>query len=318
MILEAPAHYTLSSYEPVHVAEPAAHVTEEMIEAQLTREMARFARFEEAPGPACEGDCLRANLNITVNGQLAEDVSGQGVTVVLSHDAQPAGFVGGVVGMACGDTRSFDFTATDRTNPAAPPDAFHVEIELLEKKRRVVPELTDEFVRTRLSEHDKTVGEFRERVRAYLARQLEAENTERREQRAVEELGRRLKESIPDELIEQARDEILDSLTADLTAGGMTLAQFIEQQGMNERRFQMTIMMQARESLRQGFALDALWRHLRLPIDDAARERALEELAPGQTEQARKLCDEQGWGPVEAMARRQAACDWLMRTAVFE
>lgn len=319
MIREAPEHYRLSSYEPVRIAEPPVQVTEEMVDAQMAREMSRFARFEPALGPACEGECLRAKMEVLVNGEPEEAMSGESVTVVLQRGAQPEGFVAGIEGMRVGERRSFDFSAADPADPTGSPAAFHVDIELADKRRRVIPQLTDEFVRARLSATDRTVEQFRERVRRCLADEQGKGIKERRERLAVEELGKRLVGTIPDALIEEARDEIAVSFAADLTSSGLTLHQFLEQQGMSERHYQMTVMMQARESLRQGFALDVLYRHLKTPIDEAARQRALSLLAPGREEEARALCEErEGRDALEITARRQAACEWLMRTAVFE
>lgn len=320
MIREATEEYTLSSYEPVHIVEPPVQVTEEMIDAQMAREMARFARFEPAPGPACEGECLQAKMEVLIDGNIEESLSGESVTVVLQRGMQPDGFVEGIEGMQIGEQRSFDFLATSSAaGSLGQPADFHVDIQLLDKRKRVIPELTDEFVRERLSATDRTVEQFRERVRNYLANEQRKKAYERRELLAVEELGRRLTNAIPDTLIENTRDEIETSFMEDLTASGLTLAQFLDQQGMSERQYQMTMMMQARESLRQGFALDALYRHLQIPIDDAMRERALSLLAPGHEDEARQLAENQeGKEMVEIMAKRQAACDWLMETAIFE
>lgn len=308
----------LSSYEPVRVMETPVQVTDEMIEAQLARELARFASFEDAPGAAKEGEVLRVDMTVTVNGQVEPSLTGKDMSVLLSREMEPAGFVEGVTGMLPGEQRSFSFEAADSQNPSAVPDSFQVQVYLKEKRRRTVPQLTDEFVRERLSQSCRTVGEFREQVRAYLAEQQRRERDARREQLATAELGKRLVGVIPDEQIEEARDGIVESLMADLTASGMTLAQFMQQQGMTERQFQMTVTMQARESIRQGRALDALSEHLGVLVDDAARARALAELAPGNEDEARQRCDEQdGWDIVDTMARRMAARDWLMETAVF-
>lgn len=318
MMLESPHEMTLSSYEPVLVKESPTRVTEEMIDAQLAREMGRFAQYEDAPGGAQIGEILRVDMETFVNGEAEPGLTGNGMTVILDRGMLPSGFVDGVLGMKVGEEHSFDFTAHDSMNPAGAPDDFHVRISLIDKKRRTVPELTDEFVRTRLSERDKTVAQFRERVRAFLEKKQREDVLQRREQLAVSELSRRLVEPLPDSMIESARDDILESLSAEVASHGMTLSQFMQQQGMDERQFQMSIMIQARESLRQGFALDALARHLNVKVGDAARQRALDELAPNDPEAARRACEESNdWQAVDVMARRLAAVDWLMATATF-
>ena len=311
--------FKLSSYEPVHVAVAEASVTEEMMQAQIKREMARFARFEATEEPASENDCVLVNMRTFSNGQFEPSLSGERVTVVLSREQMPSGFVDNVIGMNIGDHREFDFAAADVKNPAAVPTEFNVTIDLIDKRRQVVPELTDEFVRKNLSSKDKTVEEFRARVRAYLAQQLKGEDYQRREQLADAELGRRLQGVIADALIERTRDDMIESVRANATYQKLTLSQYISQQGMDERQFQMDVMMQARESLRQGFALDALYEHLQLPVSEADMEKALAELAPGNIELARESFNRNNaWYIVRQMAERFKAHEWLMATAVFE
>lgn len=318
MIIEAPATYTLSSFEPLRIEEPDITITEDMVDAQLAREMARFAYYEDAPDGAQENQYLRVNMHVAINGEPQADLSGENLTVLLSRDLEPSGFVDNVIGMQTHETRAFSFTAQDQENPTATPDTFDVSLELLEKRQRCVPELTDEFVQTHLSQHDTTIQQFRDRIRAYLTNEQRKNTLQRREQLAIAELGKRLNQAIPDDLIEQTRDEIIASLQETLAHDKMTLVQFMQQQGMTEQQFQMTITMQARESLRQGFALDALYRHLAIPLNDDVRERALSELMPGEEDDLRAKCDENNaWDFVDTMAKRLIARDWLMETTQF-
>jgi len=81
----------------------------------------------------------------------------------------------------------------------------------------------------------------------------------------------------------------------------------------------MQLMMQVRESLRQGFALDALARHLKLKVTDEDYEDALKRIAPGHEEEARK--EYEGTGRtylITEAALRTKANKWLYDTATFE
>lgn len=308
-------HFELSSYEPVYLHEPPAQVTEEAVNAQIMREMNRFATYEKTTGPVVEGDCVQVNMSTLANGVPEMSLSGDALAIVLSRDLMPEGFVSAVEGMNVGDHKEFQFT-----NRESNQDLVHysVAIDILDKRRRVVPELTDEFVSSRLSQTDKTVAEFRQRVRKYLQGQATEGDAARREELADAELGRRLRGAIPDALIERTAADMLDAIRANSAAQGLTLSQFAEMQGMDEKQFQMTVMMQARESLRQGLALDALFEHLGMELADEDYDRALSELAPGAEDDARKnFQDNNAWYIVRNMAARLKAHDWLMRTAVF-
>ena len=307
--------FELSSYEPVYLHEPPAQVTEEMVSAQIMREMNRFATYEQVEGPVEEGDCVQVSMSTLANGVPEMSLSGDELAIVVSRDLMPEGFVAGVEGMGKGEHKEFQFTNKESGGEVV---HYSVAIDVLDKRRRIVPELTDEFVATRLSQEDKTVDQFRARVRRYLEKQAMQGDGSRREELADAELGRRLRGAIPDALIERTAENMLDSIRANAAAQGLTLSQFMQLQGMDERQFQMTVMMQARESLRQGFALDALFDHLGLELDDADIDRALAELAPGAEDQARKNFQaNDAWYIVRNMAVRLKAHERVMQTAVF-
>ena len=307
--------FELSSYEPVYLHEPPAQVTEEAVNAQIMREMNRFATYEVSDGPVAEGDCVQVNMSTLANGVPEMSLSGDELAIVLSRELMPEGFVAAVEGMNVGDHKEFQFTNKESNQNLV---HYSVAIDVLDKRRRIVPELTDEFVAARLSQEDKTVEQFRNRVRVYLQGQISEGDSARREELADAELGRRLRGAIPDALIERTAADMLESIRANSAAQGLTLSQFIELQGMNEKQFQMTVMMQARESLRQGLALDALFEHLDMQLDEADFDRALTELTPGAEDEARKNFQaNDAWFIVRNMAVRLKAHDWLMRTAVF-
>lgn len=307
--------FELSSYEPVYVREQAAKVTEEMVNAQLMREMNRFATFEGTSGPVEAGDVVQVNMSTLANGVPEPQLSGDELAIVVSDELMPKGFVDAVCGMNVGEHKEFQFTNEEGDQGLV---HYSVALDVLDKRRRIVPELTDEFVATHLSEQDKTVEEFRQRVRRHLEQHSEGADQSRREELADAELGRRLRGTVPDELIERTAAEMMGSIRSNAAAQGLSLTQFARLQGMDDQRFQMSIMMQARESLRQGLALDALFDHLGMELEEADYDRALAELAPGgETEARRNLQDNDAWYLVRNMAARLKAHDWLMKTAVF-
>jgi trigger factor len=99
----------------------------------------------------------------------------------------------------------------------------------------------------------------------------------------------------------------------------MDIKQYLQQQGMDEQQFSMQLMMQVRESLRQGFALDALASHLKLTVSDEDYTDALARIAPNHVEEARKEYENAGRTYlVKEAALRTKANKWLYDNATFE
>ncbi len=306
----------LSSYEPVYIEKTTARVTDEQINAQLMREMNRFVTYEDSDEPVCEGDCVQVNLSTLVNGAPDMSLSGDGLVIVLSKDVMPAPFVNEVVGMNTDEHKEFEFDNLESDGNIV---KYRCAIDVLDKKHRNVPELTDEFVASQLSATAKTVNEFKEIVRDFLEKEGNQGDSADIEARIDEELSKRLLVSIPDELIERTARDMMDSIRQNAEASGMSLADFAKMQAGGEQQFQVNVMRQARESLRQGLALDALFAHYNMTITDADEEEALHELAPGNEQVARRsIADNDAWYLVRNMAMRLKAHNWLVKTAVFK
>ncbi|MBE6466849.1 trigger factor [Denitrobacterium detoxificans] len=314
--------YELTDYSPVHVKRQSIEITDKMVSLQIAQEMERFASFEQAGGPLEVGDYAMFDMTTQVNGQEAASLSGKNSRIALVKGEMPDGFIDAVVGMMPGDERTFDFTAKLPGAPdGAAPDTFNVRAKLIEKRLRRVPELTDEFVRESMKGAGvgETVESFRAAVKERMEAQLAQQQKLQDENMVDAELAKRLDANIPDLYLENTHRDILQNMQANLAAQGMTIAQYAQQQGANEQQFSMMIAMQARESLRQGFALDAYFRHMGQEVTDADIEAALHEMTPGHEEQARANFDKNGaWFVVRETAARLKAHNDVVSKAIFE
>jgi FKBP-type peptidyl-prolyl cis-trans isomerase (trigger factor) len=94
------------------------------------------------------------------------------------------------------------------------------------------------------------------------------------------------------------------------------LKQYIEQQGEDEKSFQMQMMMQAREVMTQGLSLDALARHKGFVVEDADLEAVYELMAPGHASEVREQYEKTGkMYFIRENALRNKTNRWLVETA---
>ncbi|MDR2714103.1 MAG: hypothetical protein LBB42_01020, partial [Coriobacteriales bacterium] len=181
-----------------------------------------------------------------------------------------------------------------------------------------VPAITDAWVAENVPEAKDTAGLralVREEGMLYKAQEIE----QLKYIGAASELAKRFTATIPDEFYEHTRNELMASLTEQLQLAGKTLEDFYSQQGFGEQEFSMQLMLQTRETLRQGFALDALAHHLKMTVTQDDIEEALERISPNNKEEARQHFDAtgRGWQLKEA-ALRTKANKWLYETATYK
>ena len=63
------------------------------------------------------------------------------------------------------------------------------------------------------------------------------------------------------------RDTLMQNVRGSLAQQGIPFEQFVEAQG-GDQQFGMMLMIQARQMLVQGYALDAVFRHEKMTLDD--------------------------------------------------
>lgn len=312
--------YELKSYEPVTVDLPKAEVTDAMVSDQIAQMMDRYADYELATGDVLEeGDCCKADLETTLDGEVLSGLTGKGHLLHLEPGLMPEGFNQGIIGMKVGQTKEFDFEAP-KNDPDEPEaiETLHVKVTINDKRRRVVPALTDAFVKKNFPNKGATADEYRVSLKEDLRRDLDDRMTGQRDALVDDAFAERLDASIPDLYYEYAQRDLMDNLQQQLQQRQMTLEQYIQQLGMEQNQFQMMLMMQAMKTLRSGFSLDALYRHLEDPITEEDIQAALQEIAPGHEQQAREEMESNGtMFVVHEMAERLKAHAWAMKHATF-
>ena len=311
--------FELDSYGPLEVTMPAVDVTDDKVSTQIGQILEQVASYERADdGALAAGDRILCDIVTTQDGAMLDAVTGENHHISLERGAMPDEFIDQMVGAKVGDTREFDFSAPDPTGASGTQKVpgFHTSVTVKERYARNVPELTDELVQTRFK--NKDVADFRAMVKKTMEDDLAKQWEKERDNLVDQALSRRLVGKIPDLYYEKNRDDIIANMSAQLASQGMNLQQYMQQQGLDERGLGMQLMMQAMSSLRQGFALDALYAHLGLELTDEDMDKALKEMAPGHEDEVRANFDHNGaWFVLREMAERMKAHDWAMAHTTF-
>jgi trigger factor len=184
--------------------------------------------------------------------------------------------------------------------------------------KKVVPAVTDAWVAKTFPDA-KNIEGLRALIRAE-GEDFKARETEELKLFAsASEFAKRLEAQIDDELYEFTRGVIMSNMQQQIQQGGMSLEDFLQQQGLDEQSFSMQIMMQARETLRQGFTLDAVARHLKMKLEEEDINAALTRMAPGNEAAARAQFEGAGrMYQLEEAALRIKANRWIYDNATFE
>jgi len=302
----------------------SAAINDEAVQTSLQRLRDRAARFEPVEGRGvADGDTLVVDLerrDVSAVAPVAKaDPAGKpdvhkDVTIELGAKANPPGFDAQLLGLEAGATKSFDlhYPADYPIGELANTDvSYTVTVKGL--KRRVLPELDDEFAKD-LGEFD-TLDALTSRVREDL--EHEAKHAAEREDRAelMKQLATRLPFDVPGSMIEREVDHRLEEFARRL------IDQKIDprQAGIDWAAFRESQREVSRDAVAAALVLEEVARREQLQVTDAEIEQEVARYAErtGRTPAAVRaaLEKEGGLSRVYASLRREKAIDFVMARA---
>ena len=165
----------LGSYTdfPFELEKP--EVTDDQVErviGELREQQATLRPIDDRP--AQNGDIVSVKFTGTIDGEPFEGGSADRMPLVIGEDRMIPGWEANLVGMAIGDEKGFEIAFPDdyRVEELQGKQA-HFEVELLDLREKLLPEVNDEFAR---SVGDvETLDELRAEIRDAMERRAEAE-----------------------------------------------------------------------------------------------------------------------------------------------
>ena len=287
-------------------------ITEDAIEQTLQRLRERAGKSEPVEGrPATDGDTVVADL-------VRQDTSGpdrhEGVSIEIGSKANPPGFDEQLIGVNPGDEKTFsihfpeDYTVQEMANTDV---TYSVSVK--EVRRRVLPDLDDEFA--------KDVGEFdslsalRDRIRTDL--QAEAEENATRQLRGdvLKQLAERITFELPTSLVEREIDRRLEEFARQLMQQNVDP----RQAGIDWGQFREAQREPARAGVASALVLDGIARREGLVVTEQEIDQEIERFATraGRTPAALRAQFEKegGIGRLVAGLRREKAVDLALSRA---
>jgi trigger factor len=202
--IETAPDFELPEYKGITVKRESATVTDADVEKALVNLRERVAKYETVQRPAGDQDVAVVNYKGTTDGKPLTDIapSAKGITekqntwIAIDPNAFIPGFGTQLAGASAGDKREVNIEfPLDFVQPALAGKKAVYEVEIIEIKQRILPELNDEFAKQYEAE---SLDKLKEGVRNDLQNELNL-----RQKRSIrEQLIKALIDKVPSELPE--------------------------------------------------------------------------------------------------------------------
>lgn len=310
--------YELNSYDPVIVSLDGLRPTDAEIDAMMEEVSKSATRISNIEGRGAQpNDIVTMSISTTCDGKPMPMLTARQTHYQLGSGDMPLGFEENLLGARTGDSLEFELElpVNDEEGEQATIHA-DCKVDIIALQEEIKPTITDEWVRHNAA-HATTVEQLRDELRE---REMERRLNDRPAELSkavLNEVSSRLEAEIPDEYYEMVSHDLRENLEAQLASKGLTVEKWLESEGGDETQYAVSVMLEARSMLRTNFALDAVFKHHGLAIDENDIDSFLARIDANDIPGLRDRFEDTGRLHIllEAVERRKAL-EFMMERAV--
>jgi trigger factor len=287
-VVEVRPQVSIEGYDPLTVEVPSPAVGDDVVDRQVDALRDRFADLEDSPTPLSDGDYAEIDIKGYVHDESIEGLTatdylyeiGSGIVVPkLDEELQ---------GKRPGDILKFNDVLPERFGDRA-GDEVSFQVLVKETKRKVLPELTDEWV-SEVSEFD-TVDALRDdaRKRLEVYALLQAQLLVR--DKVLAAASDLVDDDAPETLVNQEIERRLRDMAQRLEEQmpGVTILEYVAMTGQSQDEFVETTRATARNAVRADLALRAVVTQEGIEVSDEELDAEIDQIAERLDEKPAKV-----------------------------
>jgi len=257
----------LGDYQRIRIPFAPPQVTDADIDAAIEDLRARHGHLVSAPGAAAQrGDFVLVRVT-GLSGPVERFARGKEYLIEIGGGAHPAEVEEALVGAVAGGTRAL--RVGEQT----------VTVDVVDVKRRELPEVTDEFARG--AGGVASVEALRESLRSRLEREAAERARTEYEQQVLEALLASAEIDLPESMVEHEVEHMVADLAETLQRRGLTLQRYYTATGKTEDGLREEFRPAAERRLRAQLAVEEVARAEGLSPTQEEIDREVENVARG-------------------------------------
>lgn len=273
---------TLGEYKGLDIHKDEVNVTDEDVEAELSKVQDRFADWvlREEGQPAEDGDQVTIDFVGKKDGEPFEGGSGENYPLELGSNTFIPGFEEQLVGVKTDDVKDVtvtfpeDYQAADLAGKEA---VFTVTVHDIKYKDS--PEVNDELIAQLKRDGVETVEKFKEVTKEDLTKERERAADEKFTNDLMETISDNATVEIPAVMIENEVDNLYRDFTNRMQQSGFTAEQYFAATGQTEADLKATMRPDAQRRVKGSLVLDAVIKAENIEISDEDVEKEYTEMS---------------------------------------
>ncbi|MEG1677704.1 MAG: trigger factor [Clostridia bacterium] len=270
---------TLGEYKNLEVTRKINKVTDAQVNSRIEQEQKRVARSVDiTERPLQNGDKAGLDYSGSVDGEKFDGGTAENQTLVIGSNSFIPGFEEQMVGMTIGEERDLNvkFPEEYHSEELKGKDAvFHVKLNAITCEE--LPELDDDFA-AEVSDFD-TFAQYRADIQSKLEQAAQMQATDAAKQSMVDLAVSNATVEVPDPLVEDKLDEMLEQMGWRMQQQGFSLEQYCKITGQTEEQMREMYRAEALASVKSELVIDEIVKAENVQADDADVDKLLSEYA---------------------------------------
>lgn len=269
----------IGAYKGLKIKSYVYNVTDEDVEKEAKKILLSKAETVDVTDRPCKsGDTVKIDFSGSVDGVKFPGGTAEDYDLELGSGAFIPGFEEQVAGMSLGEEKDItvkfpeDYQADDLKGKDA---VFAIKLKGIKEKQ--YPELTDEFVKANAG--SETVEEYKNKCRERLERQAANKSLNETENSIIKAICETAKAEIPDAMIEQEIDKMVQDFSYRLMYQGIKLEEYIKYMGTTMEQFRSQFKGSATERVMSTLVIDKIVRTEGIKAEAEEVEAKIEEQA---------------------------------------
>ncbi|MBD3282495.1 MAG: trigger factor [Candidatus Portnoybacteria bacterium] len=266
----------LGKYKGVKVKKKKIDVDDEELDRSLEYLQNSRTQLITVEREAKKGDRVELDFEIKQGGVQIEDGESKNHPFVLGESRFVPGFEEKIEGMKAGEEKEFSLKIPDDwpdKRIAGKNVDFKVKVNLVQERKK--PALNDDFA--------KSLGAFssldalKKNVKEGLLQEKENKEKERLRVAIIEKIADDSKVEIPDSLVEQEKEKMLNELKSNVANMGLDFGKYLEQIKKTEEELRKEWDDQARKRIKIGLCLREIAKKENVDVSDSEVEEKINE-----------------------------------------
>ena len=270
----------LGEYKHLGIKKEEVEVTDADVEERLERLLSNQAEWQIKEGEAKKGDIVVIDFKGFIGDEAFEGGEAKGYELELGSGSFIPGFEDQLEGkVAPVDTEvNVTFPENYQVADLAGKEA-KFEVTIHDVKEKVLPELTDEFVKEFSKEEAATVAEYKEKLRGEIKVQKEEAAAKAYSDKVISTAVENAKLTVPTKLIDQEVNSMFEQFAGNLSRQGLSFELYEQFTGKGADELKAEMRSDAENKIKTSFVLGEIAEVEKVEVTDADINAEVKELA---------------------------------------